>query len=66
MPQDLWRAGSSPGGAGETGERAGALPEGVGLRATERLVGASHNAVMNWGREAVAGKKNGLLVGVGY
>jgi hypothetical protein len=36
------------------------------LRATERLVGASHNAVMNWGREAVAGKKNGLLVGVGY
>src|SRR5450759_3647551 len=25
-------------------------------RATERLVGVSHNAVMNWGLEAVAGK----------
>ncbi|MDB5929669.1 MAG: Insertion element protein [Polaromonas sp.] len=30
--------------------------EGVGLRATERLVGVSHNAVMNWVREEVAGK----------
>ena len=30
--------------------------EGVGLRATERLVGVSHNSVMNWVREEVAGK----------
>ena len=30
--------------------------EGVGLRATERLVGVSHNAVMNWVLAAVAGK----------
>ena len=30
--------------------------EGVGLRATERLVGVSHNAVMNWVLEEVAGK----------
>ena len=30
--------------------------EGVGLRATERLVGVSHNAVMNWVREEVEGK----------
>ena len=30
--------------------------EGVGLRATERLVGVSHNAVMNWVFEAVEGK----------
>ena len=29
--------------------------EGVGLRATERLVGVSHNSVMNWVREEVAG-----------
>jgi transposase-like protein len=30
--------------------------EGVGLRATERLVGVSHNSVMNWVKQAVAGK----------
>jgi transposase-like protein len=30
--------------------------EGVGLRATERLVGVSHNSVMRWVRQAVAGK----------
>ena len=30
--------------------------EGVGLRATERLVGVSHNAVMNWVVEAVSGQ----------
>lgn len=30
--------------------------EGVGLRATERLVGVSHNAVMNWVMEAVSGQ----------
>ena len=30
--------------------------EGVGLRATERLVGVSHNTVMNWVLEEVAGK----------
>ena len=30
--------------------------EGVGLRATERLVGVSHNAVMNWVLEEVSGK----------
>jgi len=30
--------------------------EGVGLRATERLVGVSHNSVMNWVCEEVAGK----------
>ena len=30
--------------------------EGVGLRATERLVGVSHNAVMNWGVEEVSGQ----------
>ncbi len=30
--------------------------EGVGLRSTERLVGVSHNSVMNWVRQEVAGK----------
>jgi transposase-like protein len=30
--------------------------EGVGLRATERLVGVSHNSVMNWVKKEVAGK----------
>ena len=30
--------------------------EGVGLRATERLVGVSHNSVMNWVRQEIAGK----------
>jgi hypothetical protein len=30
--------------------------QGVGLRATERLVGVSHNAVMNWVRAEVEGK----------
>ena len=38
-------------------KRASALAhylEGVGLRATERLVGVSHNAVMNWVLAAVA------------
>jgi transposase-like protein len=30
--------------------------EGVGLRATERLVGVSHNSVMNWVRQDIAGK----------
>jgi transposase-like protein len=30
--------------------------EGVGLRATERLLGVSHNSVMNWVLEEVAGK----------
>lgn len=30
--------------------------EGVGLRATERLVGVSHNSVMNWVRSEVAGQ----------
>lgn len=30
--------------------------EGVGLRATERLVGVSHNSVMNWVRQEVAGQ----------
>ena len=30
--------------------------EGVGLRATERLVGVSHNSVMNWVLEEVEGK----------
>ena len=30
--------------------------EGVGLRATERLLGVSHNSVMNWVKEEVAGK----------
>jgi hypothetical protein len=30
--------------------------EGVGLRATERLVGVSHNSVMNWAKQEVAGK----------
>ena len=40
-------------------KRASALAhylEGVGLRATERLVGVSHNAVMQWVLEAVEGK----------
>ena len=40
-------------------KRAAALAhylEGVGLRATERLVGVSHNAVMNWVLQAVEGK----------
>ena len=43
----------------EPAKRASALAhclEGVGLRATERLVGVSHNAVMNWVIEAVEGK----------
>ena len=43
----------------EPAKRASALAhylEGGGLRATERLVGVSHNAVMNWVLEAVAGK----------
>ena len=43
----------------EPQKRASALAhylEGVGLRATERLVGVSHNAVMNWVLEAVEGK----------
>ena len=30
--------------------------EGVGLRATERLVGVSHNSVMNWVKAEVGGK----------
>ena len=30
--------------------------EGVGLRATERLVGVSHNSVMNWVKSEVAGQ----------
>ena len=30
--------------------------EGIGLRATERLVGVSHNAVMNWVLEEVEGR----------
>ena len=30
--------------------------EGVGLRATERLVGVSHNSIMNWVKQEVAGK----------
>ena len=30
--------------------------EGVGLRATERLVGPSHNSIMRWVRQEVAGK----------
>ena len=40
-------------------KRAAALAhylEGVGWRATERLVGVSHNTVMNWVLEEVAGK----------
>ena len=40
-------------------QRAAALAHylaGVGLRATERLVGVSHNAVLNWVLEEVAGK----------
>lgn len=43
----------------EPAKRASALAhylEGVGLRATERLVGVSHNAVMNWVLAEVAGK----------
>ena len=43
----------------EPAKRASALAhylEGVGLRATERLVGVSHNAVMNWVLEAVEGR----------
>ena len=43
----------------EPAKRASALAhylEGVGLRATERLVGVSHNAIMNWVLEEVAGK----------
>ena len=35
--------------------------EGVGLRATERLVGVSHNTVMNWVLEEVAGKVLALV-----
>lgn len=30
--------------------------EGVGLRATERLVGVSHNSIMNWVKQEVVGK----------
>ena len=30
--------------------------EGVGQRATERLVGVSHNSIINWVHEAVKGK----------
>ena len=30
--------------------------EGVGLRATERLVGPSHNSIMRWVRQEVAGQ----------
>ena len=30
--------------------------EGVGPRATERLVGVSHNSLMNWVKQEVAGK----------
>lgn len=30
--------------------------EGVGLRATQRLVGPSHNSIMRWVREEVAGQ----------
>ena len=30
--------------------------EGVGQRATERLVGVSHNSITNWVKKAVAGK----------
>src|ERR1039457_4481527 len=43
----------------EPAKRASALAhylDGVGLRATERLVGVSHNAVMNWVLEEVVGK----------
>ena len=43
----------------EPQKRASALAhylEGVGQRATERLVGVSHNAVMNWVHEEVEGK----------
>ena len=30
--------------------------EGVGLRATERLVGPSHNSIMRWVRQEIAGQ----------
>jgi transposase-like protein len=30
--------------------------EGIGQRATERLLGVSHNSVMNWVKQEVAGK----------
>ena len=43
----------------EPAKRASALAHyrgGVGLRATERLVGVSHNAVLNWVLAEVAGK----------
>jgi transposase-like protein len=30
--------------------------EGIGLRCTERLIGVSHNSVMNWVKQEVAGK----------
>lgn len=30
--------------------------EDIGLRATDRLVGVSHNSVMNWVKQEVAGK----------
>jgi transposase-like protein len=43
----------------EPAKRASALAhylEGVGLRATERLVDVSHNSVMNWVLEEVEGK----------
>ena len=36
--------------------------EGVGLRATERLVGVSHNSVMNWALEAVEGKAHTFTI----
>ena len=44
----------------EPAKRASALAhylEGVGLRATERLVGVSHNAVMNWVLEEVEARR---------
>jgi transposase-like protein len=43
----------------DAGKREDALKhyaEGVGLRATERLVGVSHNSVMNWVRQEIQGK----------
>ena len=43
----------------EPAKKASALAhylEGVGLRATERLVGVSHNSVMNWVFKAVEGR----------
>ncbi len=51
--------GESDGRRVEPDKRESALAhylEGVGLRATERLVGVSHNSVMNWVLEEVEGK----------